>query len=59
MYLGMQNLFALANLHQRNGHCMSYAVWPEWAIFYILGNFFKAFGNNYIDQISHILRQFM
>ena len=35
-----------------------FSVWPDWAIYCTLGNFFKACGNNNVGQLGHILGNF-
>ena len=39
--------------------CRQWLVWPDWAIFCTLGNFFKPVATIILPKITHIIRQFL
>ena len=54
----------LEEIRRRTGEeasmrCYTHPVWPDWAIYWILRNFFKPFGNNYLPKSPTLLGNFV
>ena len=52
------NMFLKTWVYKRQDCCLQ-PVWPDWAIYWTLGNFSKPLGTINLPKITYILRQFL